>query len=238
MVDESALFRAFEQYSHTLLSDYDVTHVLHQLMDQVIEVLGVEGAGVCLADEQGRLRFVAATNADVAVIEEEQVQEDEGPCHDAYRTGAQVVVDDLTTSEAWPGYLRVALERGVRAVAGVPLPAGDDRWIGALNLYRSDVHDWGQHELATAQLLANMASGYIATRSTMGSSEELADQLREALESRRVIEQAKGVLAGRHDITPEQAFALLRGFARRSNRILREVCAEVVTGATDVTDTA
>lgn len=236
MVDEPALFRAFEEYSSILLSDYDVTHVLHQLMDQVVDVLGVDGAGVCLGDEDGNLRFVAATNADVAVVEEEQVSENEGPCHDAHRTGELVVVDDLEAWQAWPSYRAVAQGRGVRAVVGVPLPAGDSP-VGALNLYRSNAHEWSDHELRTGQLLANMASGYIVTKSTMGSSEELVRQLRRALESRTIIEQAKGVLAGRHEIGPDEAFDQIRTHARGTSSVLRQVCNEIVDGALDPFDT-
>lgn len=232
MVDESALFCAFEQYSRILLSDYDVTHVLHQLVDHVVDVLGVDGAGVCIGDEDGELRFVAATNTDVAVIEEEQVEEDEGPCHDAYRTGAQVVVNDLGAWDAWPAYCVVAKARGVGSVAGIPLPAGDSP-IGALNLYRSTPHQWDAQELETGQLLANMACGYIVRQSTMGSSEQRVAQLRRALESRIIIEQAKGVLVGRHGISPEEAFERVRTHARRTNSILRQVCLDIVDGSLD-----
>lgn len=233
MVNEAALLSAFEHYSRMLLSTFDVAHVLHQLMAQAVEVLGVDGAGVCLADQDDHLVFVAATDADVAVIEEEQVSENEGPCHDAYLVGNRVVVEDLDAHEGWPSYRRVALSRGVRAVAGLPMPVRERR-IGAMNLYWSAPHAWTDHELDVAQVLADMASGYIVNRDELSSSQELAAQLQRALHSRTVIEQAKGVLVGRHRVTTDEAFTRLRGHARSTSSQLHTVCLDVVDGRLDL----
>ncbi len=233
MVDTAALVRAFEHYAGILLSPYDVADVLHELVDQAVDVLGVDGAGVCLAGADDRLRFAAATDSDVAVIEEHQVVEDEGPCHDAHATGRIVTSDDLDTEPRWPSYVTVARRRGAGSVAGLPMPVERGR-IGALNLYRTDAHAWHERELEVGQLLANMASGYLVNHAELGSRRELAAQLRHALDSRVVIERAKGILSGRHDITPAEAFTRLRSTARRTNTGLHELCHRVVDGDLDL----
>lgn len=234
MVDEHALVRAFEHYARILLSTYDMTHVLHELTDQVVDVLGIGGAGVCVANDDGRLLFVAATDGNVAVIEEQQVVRQQGPCHQAYRTGESVLVPDLAADQRWPAYRELALDRGCLAVAGLPMPVHERR-IGALNLYCGDVHAWDDRELQVAQLLANMASGYILNHAELGSSRTLTRQLRKALDSRTVIEQAKGILSGRHGIAPGQAFDRLRTHARSTNTRLNDVCRRVVAGDLDLT---
>lgn len=229
VVDEQALVRAFEHYARILLSPYDMTHVLHELTDQVVDVLGIGGAGVCVANDDGRLLFVAATDGNVAVIEEQQVVRQQGPCHQAYRTGESVLVPDLAADQRWPAYREVALDRGCLAVAGLPMPVHERR-IGALNLYCGDVHAWDDRELQVAQLLANMASGYILNHAELGSSRALTRQLRKALDSRIIVEQAKGVLSGRNDIPPNEAFELLRTHARTTSTRLHDVCEHVVEG--------
>lgn len=233
MIDHHALVRAFRQYARALLSPYEIGHVLYQLVDQAVDVLGVDGAGVSLAREGGTLSFVAATDAVVTAIEEAQIAEQDGPCHRAFRDGEPYVVTDLQDDDRWPGYRRAALDRQIRSAAGIPMPVGDAR-IGALNLYRARPHAWGGEELEVAQVLADMASGYILNASQLEASRTLAGQLQHALESRVVVEQAKGVLAERHGIDPHDAFQMMRARARSTNRRLHDLAAEVVAGSMDV----
>jgi GAF domain-containing protein len=162
-------------------------------------VLGVQGAGVSLAGEDGTLRFATATDERVMRVEECQLELDEGPCHEAWRSGQIVCEVDLNRSRRWPTYTPVALETGWQAVAGVPMIV-EDQHIGALNLYRSQPDEWSPDELQSAQLLTDMAAGYIINARALTESAQLAEQLQRALDSRVVIEQAKGVLAGRHGI--------------------------------------
>lgn len=115
-----------------------------------------------LTHDDERRTFITATDADITAVEEAQVDQGQGPCHDAFHTGTIVAVDDLANEGRWGNYRRVAAERGVRAAAGIPMPVGDRR-IGALNLYRREVRVWNAQELDIAQLLADMASGYIST---------------------------------------------------------------------------
>ena len=232
MLDHQALLEAFREYASQLLRPYAVGPVLYRLTDQVVAVLGVDGAGVCLGDGDGVLRFVTATDGDVAAIEEAQVAHDTGPCLEAFRTGDQVVVADLAASTRFGGYRESALAHGARAVAGIPMPVGEAR-IGALNLYWHAPHDPSTEELEVAQLLADMASGYILNATERERVETLASQLQHALDSRIVIEQAKGVLVERHHISPAEAFHQIRAQARSSSRRVHDLANEIVEAGTD-----
>ncbi|MBS3941423.1 MAG: GAF and ANTAR domain-containing protein [Actinobacteria bacterium] len=229
MVDDLALRAAFRDFTQAVLGPYDVDRMLHLLTDQVVAVLGVDGAGVSLATGDGtHLKFVTATSDDIAAVEDVQVSLGEGPCHEAYRTGQQVTVPYLELEDRWLNYRKVGLERGMRAVAGIPMPVTDRR-IGALNLYRLRPHSWGREELETAQLLADMASGYILNANQLDDAQTRSEEnLKRALESRDVIGQAKGILMAQHQLTAEAAFELLRRTSQDQNVKLRELAAQVV----------
>lgn len=228
MVDRAALLSAFEDYAHALLHPYDIGEMLYRLTDQVVDVLGVDGAGVSIA-RNDRLSFLTSTGTAAAVLEEFQSSSGHGPSHLAYREGQQVRVNDLGRTDDWPEYGRVAIEQGLHAVAALPMPVHERR-VGALDLYRAEPHEWGDDELRIAQLLANMASGYIRHNVQLSESRSLAEQLQQALDSRIIVEQAKGVLSGRNDIPPNQAFELLRTHARTTSIRLHDVCEHVVEG--------
>ena len=229
MIDQRSLLDVFREFATRLLGPYEIGPVLYELTDQVVAVLGVDGAAVSLADSDGVLRFVTATDADVAAIEEEQVAHDQGPCQEAFRTGQPVVVADLAACRAWPDYRQTAMGRGARAVAGVPMPVGDQR-IGALNLYWQAPYEPPEEELGVAQLLADMATGYILNATARERAETLATQLQHALDSRIVIEQAKGMLVERHGLRPADAFQRIRMQARSANRRVHDVATDIVAG--------
>lgn len=231
MIDHDALVAAFSSYSHALLHSYDIGHVLYRLSDQALDVLGIDGAAVSVVDDEDDdgLTFVSATSARFDTIETTQDINGIGPCHDAFRTGEQITVVDLAEETRWPTYRRVALDNGCRSVAGLPMPIHDRR-IGALNLYRDQPHEWETEELHVGQVLANMAAGYIINHAELSESRTVARQLQRALDSRVVIEQAKGMLAARRNISPEEAFDLLRRHARSTNTRLHALCQDVVDG--------
>ncbi len=233
MVDQAALLRTFHGYARVLLGPYELGTVLYQLTDQVVDLLGVDGAGVSLTHDDERLTFVTATDANITAVEETQLANGHGPCHEAFRTGSVVAVDDLADETRWDEYRAFAIEHGIRAVAGIPMPVGDQR-IGALNLYRHTAGPWSQEDLDAAQLLADMASGYILNATQLDESRTLTTQLQHALDSRIVVEQAKGVIAERHDITVHQAFEILRAEARGTGTRVHAVCTRVVEGELDL----
>jgi GAF domain-containing protein len=139
----------------------------------------------------------------------------------------QVVVHDLRDEDRWGDYPAFAVERGCVAVLGIPMVVGD-RTIGALNLYRHEPSDWDDETLEDAQLVADMATGYIVNHRTLSETRTLAEQLQRALESRTLIEQAKGILSERHGSDVGDAFQRLRSHARGDNERLHEVARAVV----------
>lgn len=227
MSDTSRLRPLVSEYARTTLGRCEIGEVLYRLSDHALPFLGVDGAGVSLGDRDGQLRFVAATDDRVIRVEEKQVQGQQGPCHDAFRTASRTVVDDLRDERRWGDYPAFAVEQGCVAVAGIPM-FGDDRTIGALNVYRHDAGPWDDETLEDTQLIADMASGYIVNDRALAESRLLADQLQRALDSRVVIEQAKGILAERHHTDVATAFQRLRTHSRQTNQRLHAVASAVV----------
>ena len=232
MVDADALHDAFREYTRGLLRSYDIGETLYWLTDQVPLVIDVDGAGVWLGDPDTTLGLVTATDARVTRVESAQLAAGAGPCIDAFATRQRVVCDDLSTETRWPDHVTAAIDNGYGAVAGLPMPV-DQQPIGSLNLYRASASPWLADELDAAQLLADMATGYVVNVRNLHESRTLSAQLTHALDSRVVIEQAKGLLAGRHGIDVDEAFDLLRAQARREQRSLHELCRQIVTSSTD-----
>ncbi len=193
MVDHIALTRTFARFTRTINSGYELGDLLYQLIDQAIEVLDVTAAGLSVAHPAGRLRFVSLTHHLLMPVKNRQIEIRQGPGRDAYHTGEPVFVADLNKVDTWPAYTPAALRAGCQAVASLPLKA-EGACIGALTLYCDLPRCWTDHDIAVAQLLADMATVYIINASSLNHSPQLAEQLRNALRSRVVIEQAKGIL--------------------------------------------
>jgi len=164
----------------------------------------------------------------VTPLERLQEQAQEGPCVDAFRSGRPVAAADLTVDhERWSEFKIEAASQGIRASAGIPMHLDGER-VGALNLYDQAPHPWSEDELATASVLAAVATGYLLNASELAKAQRTAEQLRLALDSRVVIEQAKGIIAAHRAVSVDQAFALLRSHARSHNAPLRSVAEAVV----------
>lgn len=229
MVDGARLRALVSEYARTTLGRYDISDVLYRLSDRALEALDVDGAGISVAGPDGRLRFVTATDETVVRIEERQVDSGQGPCHDAFDARDRVVVPDLRdlADDRWGDYPAFAVEHGCRSLAAFPMVV-DDQPIGALDVYRRTVSEWDDETLDSAQLVADMATGLIVNHRTIEDSRALAEQLQRALESRVVIEQAKGILVERDGGDMASAFDRLRAHARSRQIKLREVAAHVV----------
>ena len=227
MTATDPLHDLLRSFAHKMAGGYDTTAVLHDLCDQVAQIFGVTGAGVALVDSAGDLRFVTATVERVVEIERTQEKLQEGPCYAALDTGNPKVVSDIAGSEQWPRYRPHAERLGLRSVLGVPLSIGDQR-IGALNIYDAERREWADEEVAASRVLADMAAAYVINATELEQSRRLATQLQEALDSRVVIEQAKGKLAGSEGISVDQAFNRLRRHARNNNASIRQVAQSVV----------
>jgi GAF domain-containing protein len=228
MPDQELFVLALSDFAHTLVGDFAAIDVLHDLSMRVTEVFGVSGAGVSLADN-GSIRFVTAIDELTTAIERLQENHQEGPCVEAHRTGHAVVVGDLRQNpERWPKLGPKAVELGVVSVVGIPMHLNGTR-LGALNIYDTAPRDWTPRDVAAAQVLANMATGFVAHASELERERRTSEQLGEALQSRIVIEQAKGMLAAERKITVDEAFVILREHARANNASLHAVAEAIVT---------
>jgi GAF domain-containing protein len=221
-IRERALARAFVTLADTLVADYDVIDVLHQLTVECVELLRVDAAGLLLSDQRGTLQMAAASTEQARVVELFQLQSDEGPCLDCFRTSGPVAAPDLRGMTEWPRFIAHTLASGYRSVHAVPMRLRDET-IGALNLFRIRPGALERDELLIAQALADVATIGILQERAIRRREVLAEQLQAALNSRVTIEQAKGVLAERGQLEMERAFQVLRGHARATHQRLSDV---------------
>ncbi len=229
MADQRTLLETLSSFARTLTGSFSVPDVLYDLADQVTGLLGVAGAGVSLI-EGGSLRFVTTSSEAAGSIERVQEQQQAGPCVEAVKEAAPVVIGDLREGDwpdRWPTYLSVALEEGITAVAGIPM-LGAEGCIGALDIYSEAPRQWTDEEILIAGALATMATAYVHHAAELDRQRRLAEQLQHALNSRVVIEQAKGILANHMDTSVDDAFQVLRDYSRSHNASLREVATAVV----------
>jgi len=217
------------EFARDLAGCSSVQAVLQHLGDSCLRLLPVSGVGVLLADD-GDLT-VATTNSELGeAAERAEVECGEGPCVEALRSGAFVPVPDLEASrDRYPLFASRALPAGIRSVHGVPL-SGRGEMVGVLNIVHDEPLDLDAGHVATAQMLADVAVSYILSVRMNEESTKLASQLQRALDTRVVIEQAKGILAERHGEALSKAFDRLRRHARGNNVTVRDVAAEVISG--------
>jgi GAF domain-containing protein len=192
--DQSLFLQTLSRFARVLPAHYDVETALAELTESVTGVLGLCGSGVTMV-EDGRLRFVTAVSQASGELEKIQEQQQSGPCQDAYDTGEVVRVIDVRDEGAkWPEFAAAATRLGVAGVAGIPMRLAG-QIIGALNLYAAQPREWSEEDLAVAAVLADVATSYVINASKIRQQQQLSEQLQHALESRVVIEQAKGITA-------------------------------------------
>jgi len=226
--DLRQLTRTFVDLADTLVDEFDVIELLHVLTNRCVELLGVDAAGVMLADAHGQLRLAAASSERARLLELIELQNDEGPCLDAFRTGRQVsYVDTSIGPPPWPVFASHARAEGFSSMHALPMRLRR-QIIGALNLFGRNPVQLPAEDVRVAQAFADIATIAILQERLVKEREVLATQLQTALDSRVVIEQAKGVLAERLGFDMDTAFSTLRDAARRTNRRLSEVAREVV----------
>jgi transcriptional regulator with GAF, ATPase, and Fis domain len=226
---ETKLATAFVELAEAMVTGRDLVDFLHLLSCRTIELLDVDAAGVMLADENDRLRAIAASSEDTHLIEVFALQHQEGVCLDVYRDGRPEQVSTAGTVDRWPNFSKRAIAHGYGWVCGIPLRHGTET-IGALNLFRAKDEALGEHDVRLGQALADAATVALLLRRETNQARRQAGQLQAALDSRVLIEQAKGMLAERLGVTPDEAFGLLRGHARNHNRKLADLAHEIVEG--------
>jgi GAF domain-containing protein len=233
MTREADVVRSLVEMADTLVDDYDVIDLLTGLTDRCVSLLGVSAAGVMLASPAGRLELAASSSEAMRLLELFELQEEEGPCLDAFRTGGLVEQENLEAgSGRWPVFAAAAIEVGFHSALAMPLRLRDAT-LGALNLLSVTRVPLDQADLIVARAFADLATLSIVQHRASAEAQRLNEQLSAALSSRVVIEQAKGVLAERAGIDLAEAFSRLRAFARNNNLRLTEVARAAVDGTLD-----
>lgn len=234
MPREALLVHTMVELADSLVEDFDVVELLSLLARRCVEVLDVSAAGVMLVAPEGDLRVVASSSEAMRLVELFEVQANEGPCLDCYRTGEAVINVDLASLDhgRWPHFAPVALEAGFRSVDALPMRLRGSV-IGALNLFGADTGPLAQDDVLAAQALAHVATIAILQQRIVSEARTLGDQLNHALSSRVVIEQAKGVLAERTGLSMEASFETMRMHARDRNLRLADVARNVIDKTLD-----
>jgi GAF domain-containing protein len=219
----------FVELADTLVADYDVIEFLDGLTRRVVDLLGVTACGVLLADYLGALNVIAASSEQTRLLELFQLQNSQGPCLDAYHSGQPVLCASLDDDAAqkWPLFAPAARDAGFAAVYALPMRLRD-QVIGAVNLFSDTVGRMTADEIELAQSLADVATIGILHERIVRRHDEVTGQLQTALNSRILIEQAKGVIAERLGLSVADAFTSLRRHARNTNTKLTDVAAAVV----------
>jgi len=224
------LLRTLVELADTLVDDFDVVDLLTLLTDRCVELLGVSAAGLMLASPEGELRVVASSSEAMRVVELFELQAEQGPCSDCYRSGEPVMNQDLaTTNGRWPTFGPVALKAGFQSVHAMPMRLRG-KVIGALNLFDEKPGQLDENDVLAARALADVATIAILQHRAVRDAHVLNEQLNHALSSRVVVEQAKGVLTERLGVDIEQAFSSMRHHARNHNLRLIDVARGVVDG--------
>ena len=234
MAREDRLVETLVTLADTLVDHYDIIDFLQTLAERCVDLVDVSAAGIMLADPKSELRHAACSNEQMRLVELFELQVEEGPCFDAYRTQAPVICaspDEAT--ERWPEFARNAVESGFAAFSAVPMRLRTDV-VGALNLFSSDARALGDDDIKVVQAMADIATIGILQERSIRDAHAFSTQLEVALESRVVIEQAKGIVAEGTHISVDDAFERIRGFARAHNRLLSETARQIIDGTLQV----
>ncbi|MPZ65507.1 MAG: ANTAR domain-containing protein [Pseudonocardiaceae bacterium] len=227
---EQLLIGAFVGLADTLVDDYDIIDLLDRLVRYSVELLSAEAAGILLADQHGTLRVLASSNEESEMVELLQLQAQQGPCVDCFNAVAPVSVSDLAdASQRWPQFVASLHDGDYRSVHALPMRLRGEA-VGGLNLFHRQPGALPDADLKLGQALADVATIGILQERAIRRGEVVAEQLQTALNSRVIIEQAKGVLAERGELSMDGAFDRLRNHARSRNQRLSELARQVVDG--------
>lgn len=234
MSREKLLATTFVDLADTLVTEFDAVDFLHTLAERTVDLLDADAAALILTDQRGHLQVVASTTHQARVLELLALQNSEGPCLDCFNTGEPVTNVDLHEVEApWPRFRAAATEAGYRTTHVLPMRLRSEV-IGALSLFCTTQSTLSADDRAIGQALADVATIGLLHERTVRQQELLAEQLQTALNSRVLIEQAKGALAERTGIEVDDAFAVMRNYSRQTRRPITNVALSVIDGSIDV----
>ena len=227
---EEWLASTFVELADTLVADFDVVDFLTMLVARCAVLLDGSEVGLAIANRQGSLRVLASSSERMRILELVEVQNEEGPCRDCYRTGEQILNQNVDTADSvWPSFVPMARDAGFQMLHAVPMRLRGQS-IGAINIFDPSARRLAAHEVNMTQAFADVATiGILQERGTKDQA-LLSTQLGRALETRVAIEQAKGVLAERLKVSMDESFSLLRGYARANNLRLADVALAVTGG--------
>lgn len=234
---ETRISAAFVAVADTLVTDFDAVDLLHTLVLDCVEILDMKAGGLLLADAAGDLQLMTSTSEAAEFVEVMQLAADSGPCIECFTRGAAVSVSDLESDESrWPEFRRVALAQGIHSVLATPMKLRG-KVIGTMNLFGTEVGHVNARDAAVAQALADVATIGLLQERVIREGQLIEEQLHRALDSRVMIEQAKGVIASSLSMPMDEAFALLRKYSRDRNLTIRAVAESVsdrALGAQDI----
>ncbi|MEV6428066.1 GAF and ANTAR domain-containing protein [Nocardia sp. NPDC051463] len=225
MSDSQVLVAAVSRLADAVAVVGETSWMVRQLMDSAADALDLAGCTVTLAQD-GAERFTAATPDALLEVELCQHRTGRGPCVAVLRHGEPVAVTDIGGRAVWPEFGAEAVRQQVSSVAAVPMRSGDST-VGALCMYTREPRDWTEQDLSVGGLLASMAAGHIVQSAVIRRQQQLTEQLTHALDTRIIVEQAKGVLANARRTTPEAAYELIRAHAR-TNRVPVQAVAKAI----------
>jgi transcriptional regulator with GAF, ATPase, and Fis domain len=233
MIAAGRLLDAFVEMADTLVDHFDLIDFLHRMTDHTAAISGASSVGLLVGDEHGRLNYMAATSTGAEHLELYQLQTEEGPCLDCVRTQRPVIMTDLRqATDRWPSFAPLAVVEGFRSVHAFPMRLRN-RVVGAMNVFGEGEEPLDAADARVIQALADVATIALLQQRALSAAETLTGQLQGALNSRILIEQAKGVVAASNGVTPRQAFEHMRGYARRHHVLLTDLAALVVNRELD-----
>jgi GAF domain-containing protein len=221
---------ALEDLGRLRFGEMNVEDGIREIVHTTHSMFAVDGAGLMLCNADQQLRSVASSDQRFEHLEELQIRHGEGPCIEAYDDKKLVGVEDLTSDSRWPDFSQAAVARGVRAVLASPLPYNQDA-VGVVAVLSEKTRPWSPEGELALLAFTDLAALLIASMMMGERQSAISQQLQGALDSRQIIEQAKGVLIGTQQICAREAYERLRSQARSQRRKLTAVCAEVVRTA-------
>lgn len=227
---EALLVDTIVELADTLADEFDPLELLTRLVSRTVELLDVSAAGLMMSDQRGGLQVLASSSEEVRLLELFELQGDEGPCLECFRSGTPVAYDNLDLMrEAWPSFTAAVEGAGFRSAEAVPLRLRRET-IGALNIFRIEEGRMSPSDLLVSRAMADIATIGLLQQRVIAARDVLAEQLQAALNSRVLLEQAKGVLAERAGLSVDQAFLIMRAHARNSGQLLGVVSAQIIDG--------
>lgn len=228
-ISSQRLAKFFVEVADTLVDEFDLISFLQMVTAHTSELVAARAAGLLLADTNGHLQLMAASDERAEMVELFQVQAVEGPCQDCFSLGKPVTIGDLRlATERWPHFAPSAVAAGYRSVHAFPLRLRRDV-IGALNLFGTEVGNLSDADAGLIQALADIATIGLIQERAIRQGELVAAQLQSALDSRILIEQAKGALAQLLDSTPDEAYERLRTYCRKRGLKLAVIARTIIT---------